>query len=91
LRHGLQLDRGLVVALDSRGLVNLKLGKYADAIRDYSRSIEKDPRSVSSLFGRGIAMRRSGGDGTADLALAKSMDPNITREFASYGINECAP
>jgi hypothetical protein len=46
---------------------------------------------VSSLFGRGIAMRRSGGDGTADLALAKSMDPNITREFASYGINECAP
>ena len=87
----LQLDPGLAVALDSRGLVNLKLGNYAAAIRDYSQSIETNPRSVSSLFGRGIAMRRSGGDGTADLALAKSMDPNITREFASYGITECAP
>ncbi len=87
----LQLDPGLAVALDSRGLVNLKLGNYAAAIRDYSQSIERNPRSVSSLFGRGVATRRSGGDGSADLSLAKSMDPNITREYAGYGISECAP
>ena len=87
----LQLDPRLAVALDSRGLVNLKLGNYAAAIRDYSQSIEKNPRSVSSLFGRGIATRRSGGDGSADLALAKSMDPNIIREYAGYGITECTP
>jgi len=87
----LQLDPGLAVALDSRGLVDVKLGNYAAAIRDYSQSIEKNPRSVSSLFGRGIATRRSGGDGSADLALAKSMDPNITREYAGYGVTECTP
>ena len=87
----LQLDPGLAVALDSRGLVNLKLGNYAAAVRDYSQSIETNPRSVSSLFGRGIATRRSGGDGTIDLALAKSMDPNITREFAGYAVTECTP
>jgi hypothetical protein len=41
------------------------------------------------LFGRGLATRRSGGDGSSDISLAKSMDPNIAREFASYGVNEC--
>jgi len=87
--EALRLKPGLAVALDSRGLVDLKLGRNADAIRDYSASIDKDPRSVSSLFGRGLATRRSGGDGSFDLSLAKSMDSNIGREFASYGVNEC--
>jgi len=89
--QALQLKPGLAIALDSRGLVELKLGKYADAIKDYSASIDGDPRSVSSLFGRGLATRRSGGDGSFDLSLAKSMDANIGREFASYGVNECDP
>jgi hypothetical protein len=51
----LQLDPGLAVALNSGGLVNLKLGNCAAAIRDYSQSIATNPRSVSSLFGPGIA------------------------------------
>jgi hypothetical protein len=89
--EALRLKPGLAIAFDSRGLVDLKLGRNADAIRDYSASIDKDPRSVSSLFGRGLATRRSGGDGSVDLDLAKSMDLNIGREFASYGVNECDP
>ena len=87
--EALRLKPGLGIALDSRGLVDLKLGRNADAIKDYSASIDKDPRSVSSLFGRGLATHRSGGDGSFDLELARSMDPNIGREFASYGVNEC--
>jgi hypothetical protein len=47
-------------ALDSRGLVSLKLGNSADAIRNQSQSIEKNPRSVSSLFGRGIPTMKIG-------------------------------
>jgi hypothetical protein len=89
--EALRLKPGLAVALDSRGLVDLKLSRNADAIQDYSASIDKDPRSVSSLFGRGLAIQRNGGDGSPDLAKAKSMDSNIGREFASYGVNECAP
>jgi hypothetical protein len=87
--EALRLKPGLAIALDSRGLVDLKLGRNADAIKDYSASIDKDPRSVSSLFGRALATKRSGGDGATDLELATSMDANIGREFASYGVNEC--
>jgi hypothetical protein len=87
----LQVDPGLSDALDSRGLVNLKLGRTAAAIKDYTDAIQRNPRSSSSLFGRGVATRRSGGDGAADIALAKSMDPNIANEFAGYGVTECTP
>jgi tetratricopeptide (TPR) repeat protein len=89
--EALRLDPGRADALDSRGLVNLKLGRNAESIKDYSEALEKNSLSVSSLFGRGIAKQRSGADGTLDLGKAKSMDPNITSEFAGYGITECAP
>ena len=89
--QALKIDPGLTDALDSRGLVNLKLGKTADAIRDYSAAIQRNPRASSSLFGRGIATKRSGGDGAKDIALAKSLDPNIAKEFAGYGVTECVP
>lgn len=87
----LQIDPGLSDALDSRGLVNLKLGRTAEAIKDYTDAIQRNPRSSSSLFGRGIATRKSGGDGAADIAQAKSMNPNIAKEFAGYGVTECVP
>jgi tetratricopeptide (TPR) repeat protein len=87
----LQVNPGLSDAFDSRGLVNLKLGRTADAIKDYTDAIQRNPRSSSSLFGRGVATRKSGGDGGTDIAQAKSMDPNIAREFAGYGVTECVP
>nr|GAJ36653.1 uncharacterized protein containing caspase domain [Bradyrhizobium sp. DOA9] len=87
----LQINPGLSDALDSRGLVNLKLGRNAEAIKDYTDAIQRNPRSSSSLFGRGIAARRSGGDGATDIAQAKSMNPDIAKEFAGYGVSECAP
>jgi len=87
----LQVNPGLSDAFDSRGLVNLKLGRTADAIKDYTGAIQRNPRSSSSLFGRGVATRRSGGDGTTDIELAKSMNPNIAKEFAGYGVTECVP
>jgi hypothetical protein len=87
----LQIKPELYDALDSRGLVNLKLGRYPEAISDYNQSLEKNPHSSSSMFGRGLATKFGGGDGTADLGQAKSMDHNITIEFAGYGVNECRP
>lgn len=87
----LQINPGLSDALDSRGLVNLKLGRTAEAIKDYDDAIQRNPRSSSSLFGRGVARRKSGGDGATDIAQAKSMNPDIAKEFAGYGVTECVP
>jgi tetratricopeptide (TPR) repeat protein len=78
-------------AFDSRGLVNLKLGRTTEAIKDYTDAIQRNPRSSSSLFGRGIATRKGGGDGATDIAQAKAMNPNIAKEFADYGVTECTP
>ncbi|KAH2821675.1 hypothetical protein KXV85_002587, partial [Aspergillus fumigatus] len=49
--QALRIDPGLSDALDSRGLVNLKLGRHAEAIKDYTDAIQRNPRSSSSLFG----------------------------------------
>ena len=87
--ESLRLKPGAADALDSRGLVNLKLGHYAEAIADYDAALQSNPRAASSLFGRGIARQKSGSDGSADLTLAKSFDPNIARQFAGIGIYEC--
>jgi hypothetical protein len=44
---------------------------------------------TSSLYGRGLAKQRNGSisEGDLDIANAKAMDPNIVKEFASYGVN----
>ena len=88
--EALRLRPGFADALDSRGLIYLKLGRNEDAIADYSAVLETNPRQVSSLFGRGIAKKRSKADGAADLSLAKSLDPDIAKEFAKYGVLECS-
>jgi tetratricopeptide (TPR) repeat protein len=88
--EALRLRPGFADALDSRGLIYLKLGRNEDALVDYSAALEINPRQVSSLFGRGIAKKRSKADGAADLKLAKSLDPDITKEFAKYGVSECS-
>ena len=78
-----------VDALDSRGLVNLKSGMVKNAIADFDAALKINPRLTSSLYGRGLAKKRSGAidAGDLDIANAKAMDPNIVKEFADYGVN----
>jgi uncharacterized caspase-like protein len=75
-------------AFDSRGLIKLKIGRPKDAVADYDASLKINGRQASSLYGRGIAKIRSGNTsgGNDDIAAAKSIDPGIASEFASYGI-----
>ncbi len=88
--EALRLRPGFADALDSRGLIYLKLGRNNEAIVDYSAALEANPRQVSSLFGRGIAKKRIKADGAADLSLARSLDPDIAKEFAKYDVSECS-
>ena len=76
-------------ALDSRGMVNLKLGYYRRAIADYTAALSQfhGPKRAGALYGRGIAKRRIGAAGAkSDMEAAKAFNPAIADEFAGYGI-----
>lgn len=74
--------------LDSRGLVELRLGRFELAIADYDAALKLRPAQPTSLFGRGLSKLRSGQvkDGQADLAAAHVSDPKVEEEFAGYGL-----
>ena len=84
----LRLRRDYGDALDSRGLINLKTCKNADALSDYDSAVRYNPRQASSLFGRGIAKLRTGdrSGGNDDIVTAKSITASIAEEFRGYGI-----
>jgi tetratricopeptide (TPR) repeat protein len=73
---------------DSRGLIYLKQGRFGEARADYDIALKEDPKSASSLFGRGIARRRLDdvAGGNADMAAAKAIDPQIADAYAKYGL-----
>ncbi len=74
-------------ALDSRGLVNLKLGLSTQAISDYDAVLQIDPKQASSLYWPRMARLRAGNkaSGDSDIAAAKVINPKIAEEFVSYG------
>ena len=92
LQLGRELDRALddcddavggdarnAAYLDSRGWVNLRLGKDGKAIADFDRSIEAQPRNARSFYGRGLAKKHLGdqAQGDADLMAARKLQPDI--------------
>jgi len=76
------------VALGSRGLVYLRLGKLEEAVRDDDAALKANPKMPDSLYGRGLAELRLGekAQGEADLAAAEKLDGGITRLFAKMGL-----
>jgi tetratricopeptide (TPR) repeat protein len=66
-------------ALDSRGLVELRLGQFAQAIRDYNAALESQPKNAWLLYARGVAELRSGrgATGRADIGAAAALQPQI--------------
>ena len=75
--------------LDSRGLVNLRLGRLDAAIADYDSALKLQPRQAASLYGRAIAWSRKGDKTKAavDRTAAVSADANVVSEFKHYGLN----
>ena len=74
--------------LDSLGLVQSRLGHFADAITTYDQVIALNPREHHSLYGRGIAYLRQGDKsrGQADLAAAAKLDSGVADEFQAMGV-----
>ena len=79
--------------VDSRGLVNLRLGRLRDALRDYDTALRLEPGKPWSLYGRAIVRLRDGqrDAGLADLAAARAAQPSIDADAARHGLAAPAP
>jgi tetratricopeptide (TPR) repeat protein len=79
--------------MNSRGLVNYRLGNHADAIVDYTGAIEGDAEEASNWYMRGMARRALGETeaGDADIARALEIDPDIAKEYAPRGVTPVPP
>lgn len=86
--RALKLEKGAAWILDSRGLVELRQGRYDEAIEDYDAALKKRPDQAWSLYGRGLARLKKGklAEGQADIDAAMATDPKIIEESAKYGI-----
>lgn len=73
--------------LDSRGLLNLKEGRFQDAFIDYDRAAQLLTTNGSYPFGRGVAALRLGRaeEARADFARAMAIDPQIASRYAGWG------
>ena len=63
-------------------------GKWVASEKYYDAALKINPQLTSSLYGRGLAKQRLGqtAEGELDINNAKAMDPDIVKEFASYGV-----
>jgi len=85
--RALAIEPGAPAALNSRGLVYLRMKRFNAAIADYSVSLRARPQQASAWFGRGLA-RLSAGEiaGAADIADARRRDNAIDGMFITMGI-----
>lgn len=74
--------------LDSRGLVNLRLGKLDAALADYDAALKQAPRQTSSLYGRALvhAARGEAAAAVADRKAAEALEPEVIERFRSFGL-----
>lgn len=74
--------------LDSRGLVHLRAGRFAQAEADYSAALGvTGNRFPHAQFGRGLARLRQGKEsGRADIAAATAADASLAARFAGFGL-----
>lgn len=75
--------------LDTRGLLLLRMKRFAEAVDAYDKALLVQPRLAESLYGRGLAKRHLDKmvEGDADIAAAKAIDVGIEKDFTALGIS----
>lgn len=92
-RNAIRRDGDKPAYLDSLGMIELRLGDYAESIKAYQQAAAGQRRSAWTLYGLGLAEIRNGQTdaGNADLAAAKALDPQIEVLAGKYGLTTAAP
>ncbi|AIF46045.1 hypothetical protein HY57_01570 [Dyella japonica A8] len=87
-RKAIKRDGANAAYLDSLGLIQLRLGNYADSIKAYEQAVAERPHAAWSRYGLGLAKIRAGqaDAGQADLAAARGMDPEIEAHATKFGL-----
>lgn len=85
----LRIDPSFIDAIESRGLVMLRMERFADAVKAFNDVLAHDQTHPESLYGRGIAKLRLKDQtgGQADIKAAVAAEPGIASEFASFGVS----
>jgi len=75
-------------ALQTRGLVWLRIGNFDKAIADYQASLKLQPRNAFARYGLGLAERGKGmrEQGDRDLQAANADSPSIAAWFKRMGL-----
>jgi tetratricopeptide (TPR) repeat protein len=74
--------------LDTRGFVEIRLGRWKDAIQDFNEALKAEPGLATSLYMRGLAKLKTGDEaaGHADMASAERLKEGIGKYLAGIGI-----
>lgn len=77
--ESLRLNPGDAATLDSRGTVLVRLGRFAEAIRDFDQALEQVPSLTTSLYLRALARSKTGdrAGARADLARVREFNPPL--------------
>lgn len=86
--RALTLAPGSAGALDARGMTYLRMGRHAEALKDYDRSLKAGGTLPSVLFGRGLAHMRlsQAAAAKADFDQARAIDPEIDLLFVQLSL-----
>jgi predicted aspartyl protease/Tfp pilus assembly protein PilF len=92
-RKAIDRDGDIAAYLDSLGLVQLRLGHYAESIKAYQQSLAHAPHSAWSHYGLGLAEIRNGQTdaGHANLVAARAINSSIDERASKYGLTEKGP
>ena len=87
-REAIKRDGDRAAYLDSLGMVYLRMGNNAEAIKAYQQALAQSPHAAWSHYGLGLAELHSGHTdaGEAELATARSLDKEIDAHATKLGL-----
>lgn len=73
-------------ALKRRAFLHFRSGRYKESLSAYNAALDADHDYVLWLYGRGLALQKAGESSKSerDMALARTIDPDIANKFDEY-------